>query len=149
MKNVVFWDMTPCDSCYNRGLEGMNRLYHQGGSIQLLTSLARWFLLPDDGGDTFLRNVGSNESHMMSDPRRRLLDTVSRLESLIINLQFITTNQYSDWSNVFKDDLNYSRFMLKKWNCEDSPHESHFLLYVQAIRPHQTDIQSFILPQKV
>jgi hypothetical protein len=35
MKNGVFWDVTPCDSCHS-----------------------------DDGGAKFLRNVGSDKRHM-------------------------------------------------------------------------------------
>jgi hypothetical protein len=31
MKNVVFWDMTPRGSCYNRRFEGTYHLYHHGG----------------------------------------------------------------------------------------------------------------------
>jgi hypothetical protein len=33
--------------------------------------LARWFIHNDDGGDTFIRNVGSYESHAVLDSRRR------------------------------------------------------------------------------
>jgi hypothetical protein len=40
---------------------------------KLMTNLflARWFFSPDDGGDTYLRNVGSCKSHTASHPRRR------------------------------------------------------------------------------
>jgi hypothetical protein len=30
MKNVVFWDATPCGSCNNRRFGGTQRLHHQG-----------------------------------------------------------------------------------------------------------------------
>jgi hypothetical protein len=30
MKNVVFWDVTPCGSCKNRRFGGTWRLLHQG-----------------------------------------------------------------------------------------------------------------------
>jgi hypothetical protein len=30
MKNIVFWDVTPCGSCKNRCFEGTCRLHHQG-----------------------------------------------------------------------------------------------------------------------
>jgi hypothetical protein len=30
MKNCVFWDVTPCDSCKNRRFGGISRLVHQG-----------------------------------------------------------------------------------------------------------------------
>jgi hypothetical protein len=29
MKNAVFWDFTPCDSCKNRRFGGTHRLHHQ------------------------------------------------------------------------------------------------------------------------
>jgi hypothetical protein len=51
LKSIIFWDMTPCDL------------------------LARWFAElffdPEDGGDTFLRNVGCNSTdYTASYPRR-------------------------------------------------------------------------------
>jgi hypothetical protein len=30
MKNAVFWDITPCDSCKNRGFRGTYPLHRQG-----------------------------------------------------------------------------------------------------------------------
>jgi hypothetical protein len=45
MKNAVFWDVTPCRSCVNFWVE--------------------------DGGDTFLRNVGSHKIYTAPRPRRR------------------------------------------------------------------------------
>jgi hypothetical protein len=30
LKNAVFWDVTPCDSCKNRRFEGTNHVNHQG-----------------------------------------------------------------------------------------------------------------------
>jgi hypothetical protein len=33
MKNAVFWDVTPCDSCKNRRFEGTYHLRHQGEII--------------------------------------------------------------------------------------------------------------------
>jgi hypothetical protein len=57
MKNAVFLDVKPCGSCEDRGFGGTHLL------------VATYFL-PDDGGDTFLRNVGSYKSHMASHTRR-------------------------------------------------------------------------------
>jgi hypothetical protein len=34
LKDAVFWDGTPCESCTNRSFEGMYRLYHQGEKNQ-------------------------------------------------------------------------------------------------------------------
>jgi hypothetical protein len=60
MKVAIFWDIAPCDPYMNRRLGG-------NYNLQFLESrylLAHWFLArmifdPEDGGDTFLRNVGS------------------------------------------------------------------------------------------
>jgi hypothetical protein len=35
MKNVVFWDVTSCDSCKNRRFGGRYWLYHQGDKKRL------------------------------------------------------------------------------------------------------------------
>jgi hypothetical protein len=56
MKKAVFWDVVPCRNCINQRF---------GGTYALTCS--RWFFAcgfssfffyPEDGGDTFLRNVG-------------------------------------------------------------------------------------------
>jgi hypothetical protein len=67
MKNAVFWDVTSCGFCKNRRFGGAYRLHHQGGLVQLLVIANN----PDDGGGKFLRNVGTNKSHMASHLRRR------------------------------------------------------------------------------
>jgi hypothetical protein len=56
IKNAVLWDVAPCKL-----------------SLQHLLSwfLARGFFYPEDGGDTFLRNVGSHKIYMVPHPRRR------------------------------------------------------------------------------
>jgi hypothetical protein len=38
----------------------------------LLSVFSSRFTCPEDGGDTFLRNVGSNHNYTIPDPRRRL-----------------------------------------------------------------------------
>jgi hypothetical protein len=72
IKIVVFWDVALCRSCVNPRFGGTNRLHLQGTKIrERRTSVARWlqteplaqffargFLYPEDGGDSFLRNVG-------------------------------------------------------------------------------------------
>jgi hypothetical protein len=47
MKNAVFWDVTPCDSCKNRRFGGTYRLHLQGGALpyDITTDNARNFLL--------------------------------------------------------------------------------------------------------
>jgi hypothetical protein len=64
MKNAVFWDMAPCRICVNRRFGGTYRFNLQGS--RLLATCSRWFLVrgyfyPENGGDTFLRNVGSHK----------------------------------------------------------------------------------------
>jgi hypothetical protein len=52
LKNAVFWDVAPCRSCVNRRFGGTYRL-------------------SEDGGDSFLRNVGSHKIYTAPHPRRR------------------------------------------------------------------------------
>jgi hypothetical protein len=67
MKNAVFWDVGPCSYYVNRCFEETYRLHLQGRKIRergtSVSTWPRWFLArrffyPEDGGDTFLRNVG-------------------------------------------------------------------------------------------
>jgi hypothetical protein len=81
MKNAIFWDVAPCRSCVNRRFGGTHRLQLQGRKtrergtrvrcLQPRWFLARGFFYPEDGGDTFLRNVGSHKIYTASHPRRR------------------------------------------------------------------------------
>jgi hypothetical protein len=84
MKNVVSWDVTPFRSCKNRRFRGTCRLHHQDdiiGELEgMLAVTSNWSTLKQlasvasycyrcsqlsdscrlhDGGNTFLRNVGS------------------------------------------------------------------------------------------
>jgi hypothetical protein len=73
MKNVVFWDVTPCDSCRKRRFRGsiasnirVERLSELGTMLAASSNrimLRRNNIHPDDGGDNFLRNVGSYKVH--------------------------------------------------------------------------------------
>jgi hypothetical protein len=65
MKNVVAWNVTRCGSCKNRRFVGMYRLHHPVEENELADSFHR-----DEGGNTFLRNVGYYKSHVASHPRR-------------------------------------------------------------------------------
>jgi hypothetical protein len=74
MKNAVFWDVAPCRSCVNRRFGGM---YHlpSARNCGLPATCLWWFLAlgffyPEDGGDTFLRNVGSHKIYMAPHRRR-------------------------------------------------------------------------------
>jgi hypothetical protein len=71
MKNAVFWYVASCRSCeMNRRFEGTYRLHLQGTCS--LWFLARGFFYPEDGGDMFLRNVGSfHRIYMAPHPRSR------------------------------------------------------------------------------
>jgi hypothetical protein len=86
MKNAVFWDVTPCIYCVNRRFGGTYRLHLQGRKIhgrgtsvsrlQTAATCLRWFLsrrffYPEDGGDTFLRNVGLHNIYTAPHPRRQ------------------------------------------------------------------------------
>jgi hypothetical protein len=58
LKNVVFWDVSPCKSC-----------------VQSATTCSRWFLAqgffyPEDGGNTFLRSVELHNIYTAPHPRR-------------------------------------------------------------------------------
>jgi hypothetical protein len=65
MKNAVFWDVAPCRSCVNRRFGGTSAATCSGWF------LARGFFYPEDGGDIFLRNVGSHKIYTAPHPRRR------------------------------------------------------------------------------
>jgi hypothetical protein len=56
MKNSVFWHLTLCGSCKSRHFGGKYRI-HQGRIGELGTCH------PDDGRDTFHRNLGTYKSH--------------------------------------------------------------------------------------
>jgi hypothetical protein len=60
MKNAVLWDVAPCRYFINRRFGGTYRLHLQGRSnpraINQLEQIDVDY--PEDGGDTFLRNVG-------------------------------------------------------------------------------------------
>jgi hypothetical protein len=80
MKNAVFWDVAPCRSCVNRRFGGTYSLHLQGRKIAGEEPdadacspwfLARRFFYPEDGGDTFLRNVGSHKIYTAPHPRGR------------------------------------------------------------------------------
>jgi hypothetical protein len=65
MKNAVFLDVAPCRSCVNRRFRGTYVLHLQPSTSRWF--LIRGFLYPEDGGDTFIRNVVFTASH----PRRQ------------------------------------------------------------------------------
>jgi hypothetical protein len=79
MKNAVFWDVALCRCCVNRYFGGTYRLRLRGRKIcerGTNVTCSRWFLAPgfiypEDGGDTFLRNVGSHKIYTAPHPRRR------------------------------------------------------------------------------
>jgi hypothetical protein len=68
MKNVVFWDVALCRACVSRSFGGKYSLHLQGRKIPeresaWIATYSRWFpargfFYMEDGGDTFLRNVG-------------------------------------------------------------------------------------------
>jgi hypothetical protein len=77
VKNVVLCHVTPFCSCNNRCFEGTYHLHHQGEKNQRArknVSSSRFAdsSHPDDGGDTFLRSIGSYKSKTVSHDIRRL-----------------------------------------------------------------------------
>jgi hypothetical protein len=62
MKKAVFWDVAPCRYCVNLRFGGMYLLRLQGRKKEENSFLGRgfssFFFYPENGGDTFLRNVG-------------------------------------------------------------------------------------------
>jgi hypothetical protein len=62
LKNTVFWNVTPCGSCKDRGFEAVVTANVVPSSPILVTY---------DGGDMFLRNIGSYKTHTASHLRRR------------------------------------------------------------------------------
>jgi hypothetical protein len=88
MKNDVLWDVASCSYCVNRRFGRTNHLHLQGREIRAQGTgknrgvqqtvatctrcfLAHGFLYTEDGGNTFLRNVGSNNIYMA--PHLRIL----------------------------------------------------------------------------
>jgi hypothetical protein len=78
LKSIFFWDMTPCTPLSGtRRFGGTYPLHLQGRRIVqqshlLARCFAQLFYDPEDGGDTFLRNVGYHSTqYTASYPRRR------------------------------------------------------------------------------
>jgi hypothetical protein len=89
MKNAVFWDVAPCRYCVNRHFRGTYCLHLQGRKKNVKireqgTSVSRWLVTlvprsqiflfsfyPEDGSDTFHRNVGLYNIYTAPHPRRR------------------------------------------------------------------------------
>jgi hypothetical protein len=58
MKNAVFWDVEPCGFIINRRFGGMCLLHLQGRFLEGADERLTKEIYPEDGGDTFFRNVG-------------------------------------------------------------------------------------------
>jgi hypothetical protein len=78
MKNAVFWNVAPCTSHVNRRFGGTycfhleDRIIHERGTSRLLMLVPQSRIFyPEDGGDTFLRNIGSHTIYTAPHPRRR------------------------------------------------------------------------------
>jgi hypothetical protein len=71
MKNIVFWDVTLC--CFRRNRRvGERRTLRRISVLQSLANAFSFRLLfhPEDGGDTFFRNVGSYKNRTETHPIR-------------------------------------------------------------------------------
>jgi hypothetical protein len=62
MKNAVFWDVAPIGSCRNSHFRGTYPTDSLLAIYYGFSSLTDFFY-PEDGGDMFLRNVGSYKTH--------------------------------------------------------------------------------------
>jgi hypothetical protein len=71
MKTAVFWDVARCRSCVNRSFGGTYRLHLQTTATRLRWFLACGFFYPEDGGDTFFRNMGSQKIYTAQRHRKR------------------------------------------------------------------------------
>jgi hypothetical protein len=76
MKNAVFWDVVPCSSCVNR-----RSWFH-----------ARRLFYHEDGGDTFLRNVGSHNNYTTPHPRKRHSSTFYKFPHIVCACTYEATN---------------------------------------------------------
>jgi hypothetical protein len=91
MKNAVFWDVAPCSSFVNRRFGGMYRLHLPGREIRERgTSVSRWLQPPEDGGDTFLRNIGSHVIYTAPHSRRLFSSHNEELHKLYSPLNTVT-----------------------------------------------------------
>jgi hypothetical protein len=75
IKNAVFWVVAACRSCVNRRFVGTYRLHLQAAVFSHLLTLVphRGFFYLEDGGNTFLRNVGSHKIYTAPYPRNGIL----------------------------------------------------------------------------
>jgi amino acid permease len=79
LKNIVFWDVSPCGSCRNRRFGRTYRLHLHGENNQrtkatlAIVNMFQFFVCfyPEDGGNIFLQNVGSYNNHTATHPRRQ------------------------------------------------------------------------------
>jgi hypothetical protein len=89
LKIAVFWDVAPCRSCVNRRFgETYRHLSHW--------FLARGFFYTEDGGDTFLRNVGWHKLYTESQSKNGILHS-HRCENL---KSYRSSSISSDTSNT-------------------------------------------------
>jgi hypothetical protein len=103
MKVAIFWDIAPCSLYMNRRFGGTYHLYLQGRKsakqnnqrAQLPSYLLSWLIFnPEDGGDTFLRNVSTYMDYTVLYSRRWQL-SVTVLPPVYfnsLNNRFLATN---------------------------------------------------------
>jgi hypothetical protein len=123
-KYTVFWDVAPCRSCVNRRLRAKYRLHLQGRKIRERgTSVSRWQPHDEDGGDTFLRNVGSYKIYMAPNPRRRYSSYLMHHgSSVFLSIQIPTANLIStNWRIWYSKRTQVYRFWLLSEKLESWP----------------------------
>jgi hypothetical protein len=98
MKNDVFWNVAPCRYCVNWRCGGTYRLHLQGriknlrarNQRQQEAALQMEMMHPENGGDTFLRNVSSHKIYTAPHSRRRHSSNVSFFTSTVIIKSFLS-----------------------------------------------------------
>jgi hypothetical protein len=108
MKNAVFWDVTPHRSCV----------------VSSPATCSLWFLThrffyPEDGGNTFLRNVGSHKIYMAPHLRRQ--------HSVIFSL--FAANHCIDMANIPVSCLRGLLFESKHGD-QQSCHVMSFIVFL-------------------
>jgi hypothetical protein len=130
MKNV-FWNVSQCGSCRNGRFGGAYRLHLLRSVLESLAiANVFWFIdcfHPEDGGDTFLQNVGSYENHTATHPRRRHSSTKQGITKFVVSILMYCSDPFyveSDYNYIYvrvsrchipEDDILY-RYVSLEFN---------------------------------
>jgi hypothetical protein len=106
MKNAVIWDVAPCRHSINKRFGRTHRLLFQGRRLQTAATCSSWsftrgfflyiFFYPEDGVDTFLRNVvlyyvytaqHSRKQHSWVDHTRLPIPNLTTIKKLFVTTE--------------------------------------------------------------